>query len=62
MRSKKLTYSVDITPPLSKMNIIPTDEEIQKLNEKPSEESACAEDKKCTVSNESTGVTLSVKG
>lgn len=61
MRSKKLTYNVDITPSLSKLNIIPTDEEIEKLIEKPSDVPTCGEDKLYSVSSDSSEVTLSIK-
>lgn len=61
MRSKKLHYSIDITPPLNKMNIIPTDEEIEKINEKP-ENSECPKEQPHDISSTSTYVSVSVKG
>lgn len=57
MRSKKLHYCVDVTPPLNKMNILPTDEEIEKLNEKP-DEAVCVTEQPVGVSS----VPLSVNG
>lgn len=61
MRSKKLHYCVDVTPPLNKMNIIPTEEEIEKINETP-EETIKVKDQTCGVSSGSNYVPLSVKG